>query len=122
MKIKKSDLTTVIQWVDVQLSKDDKFPLDQDAASKGSKKHLKALKTWRKCSHNIKEVREWCEEWLAQKYADKLGQALEQTKAHKADHIIKLTQEAHDLLLMLADKQDLSPSQLIVKYLSSIDA
>ena len=119
MKIKKSDLMTVIQWIDVQLSKDDKFPFDQDASSKASKKHLKALKAWRKCSHNIKEVREWCEEWLEQKYADKLTQALEQTKAHKADHIIKLTQEANDLLLMEADKQDLSPSQLIVKHLSS---
>ncbi|WP_372737798.1 hypothetical protein [Neptunomonas sp.] len=119
MKIKKSDLTTVIQWIDVQLSKDDKFPLDQQgASSKTSKKHLKALKAWRKCSTNIKEVREWCDEWLDQKYADKLAQALEQTKAHKADHVIKLTEEAHDLLLMLADKHDLSPSQLIVKHLS----
>lgn len=121
MKIKKSDLTTVIQWIDVQLSKDDMFPFDQEASLKASKKHLKALKAWRKCSHNIKEVREWCEEWLEEKYAGKLAQALEQTRAHKADHIIKLTQEAHDLLVTLADKQDLSPSQLIVKSLSSLE-
>lgn len=121
MKIKKSDLTTVIQWIDVQLSKDDKFPFDQETSSKASKKHLKALKAWRKCSRNTKEVREWCEEWLEEKFADKLTQTLEQTKAHKADHVIKLTQEAYDLLMTTADKQDLSPSQLIIKSLSSLE-
>ncbi|MGY8870797.1 MAG: hypothetical protein ACKVJE_10190 [Pseudomonadales bacterium] len=119
MKIKKSDLTTVIQWIDVQLSKDDKFPFNQEASSKASKKHLKALKAWRKCSRNIKEVREWCEEWLEKEYENKLAISLDNTKAHKADHILKLTQEAHDLLTAQADKEDLSPSQLIVAHFSS---
>ncbi|BBB29938.1 hypothetical protein [Neptunomonas japonica] len=119
MKIKKSDLTTVIQWIDVQLSKDDKFPFDQDTSSKASKKHLKALKAWRKCSRNIKEVREWCDEWLDKEYASKLTTSLDNTKAHKADHTLKLTLEAHHLLISLADKEDLSPSQLIVAHFSS---
>lgn len=120
MKIKKSCLPAVVQWIDVQFANDDKFPFDHES-SKESKKHLKALKAWRKCSHNIKEVREWCDEWLEKKYAAKLVRTLEQTKTHKENQVIKLTQEAHDLLLMMADKQDLSPSQLIINHLSAID-
>lgn len=119
MKIKKSDLPIVIQWIDVQLANDAKFPFDHEASSKESKKQLKALKSWRKCSHNIKEIREWCDEWLEHDYAAKLIQALQNTHSHKADQILKLTQEAYDLLLLQADKEDLSPSQLIITHFSA---
>jgi hypothetical protein len=77
------------------------------------------MKAWRKCSHNIKEVREWCEEWLENEYENKLITALENSKAHKADHVLNLTQEAHELLIAQADKEDLSPSQLVIAHFSS---
>jgi hypothetical protein len=122
MKIKKSNLDAVVQWIDVKLAKDDKFPFDlssdKGGSSKASKKNLKALKAWRKCSNNTNEVREWCEEWLDEKYETTLLQVLEHNNTHKADQILKITLQAFDLLTDQADKQGLSPSELIVAHLS----
>lgn len=114
MKIKKSDTSFVIQWVEIQLARDDKFPFEHDdSSSKSAKKHLKALKAWRKCTNSSKDVREWCEEWLDDDFKDKLISALKKSQDYKADHTVNLTREAYDLLLSTADKQEMSPSQLI---------
>lgn len=118
MKIKKSDAATVEKWIDVQLAKDDSFPFDPKKSEKASKKHLKALKAWRKCSRNAKEIREWCDEWLDPNYARQLEYTLESQHAHKADCPIKLTQEAYDLLVAEADQEDKSPSELLISRLS----
>jgi len=119
MKIKKSNVAMVEKWIDIQLAKDDKFPFDQDESSKASKKHLKALKAWRKCTRNAKEVREWCDEWLDEEYTEKLWSSIENNRSHKADHTLKLTQDAYERLITEADELDLSPSELIISLLPS---
>lgn len=119
MKIKKSDIQAVIQWIDVQMDRDPHFPFSPDDAEKAAKKHLKALKAWRKCTSSAKDVREWCEDWLDDSYRSQLEIAVEVARNHKADQPLNLTQEAYDKLLSEAERREMSPSQLIVTLLET---
>lgn len=116
MKIKKSNVNFVVGWVENQLAKDNDFPFEK-GEDKTAKKHLKALKSWRKCTHSPQEIGQWCEEWLSEKYSSKLEKALSSSKAHKANQEVRLTKEAFDKLVDISSRESLSLSEVLIKYL-----
>jgi len=115
MKIKKSDVAMAMQWIEVQIAREDSFPFDR-SSEKSAKRNLKALKAWRKCTSSAQDIREWSSEWLSDDNKRRFEAAILSARSYKADYPINLTQEALRLLELSAEDADLSPSELIIAH------
>ena len=117
MKIKKSDVAMAVQWIEVQIAREDSFPFDQ-TNEKAAKKNLKALKDWRKCTSSVQDIREWADEWLTADNKKRFQEAIVAARSYKADCPINLTKDALKCLEQAAEAAELSPSELIIAHFS----